>query len=182
MQANHKKSDPHCIWQRATCESFNMQFSAAQTQLLLLIHAAATWFMVGLIWFVQVVHYPLLARLPATERGTLANLHANLTSLVVAPMMLVEIASAALIAVIATHHGIRLSLAWAGIALIIALWLSTFLVQVPLHAKLQSGSDTAGASLVMTNWVRTFAWSARGIIAAILLLAAFSSHSSGEAQ
>ncbi|MCK6525129.1 hypothetical protein L6R49_27300, partial [Myxococcota bacterium] len=29
--------------------------------LLLLIHAAATWFMVGLIWFVQIVHYPLFS-------------------------------------------------------------------------------------------------------------------------
>ena len=30
--------------------------------LLLLLHAAATLFMTGLIWFVQVVHYPLFAR------------------------------------------------------------------------------------------------------------------------
>ena len=27
----------------------------------LIIHAAATWFMVGLIWFVQIVHYPMFA-------------------------------------------------------------------------------------------------------------------------
>lgn len=26
---------------------------------ILVVHAAATWFMVGLIWFVQVVHYEL---------------------------------------------------------------------------------------------------------------------------
>jgi hypothetical protein len=30
--------------------------------LLLLANAAATFFMVGVIWFVQVVHYPLFAR------------------------------------------------------------------------------------------------------------------------
>ncbi len=159
-----------------------MQFSAAQTHLLLIIHAAATWFMVGLIWFVQVVHYPLLARLPAAERSSLATLHANLTSLVVAPVMLIEVATAALIAVIAATHGIRLSFAWAGIALLIALWLSTFLVQVPLHAKLQGGSETAGASLVFTNWVRTLAWTLRGIIAAIILLAAVTPPPSGAAQ
>lgn len=29
---------------------------------LLLVHAAATWAMVGLVWFVQVVHYPLFAQ------------------------------------------------------------------------------------------------------------------------
>lgn len=30
--------------------------------ILLAVHVAATWFMVGLIWFVQLVHYPLFAR------------------------------------------------------------------------------------------------------------------------
>ena len=30
--------------------------------LLLLLHAGATFFMCGLIWFVQIVHYPLFAQ------------------------------------------------------------------------------------------------------------------------
>ena len=30
--------------------------------LILLIHTAATWYLVGLVWFVQVVHYPLFSR------------------------------------------------------------------------------------------------------------------------
>jgi len=135
--------------------------------------------MVGLIWFVQVVHYPMLARLSATDRGSLATLHANLTSLVVAPLMLVEISSAALIAAFALRHGISVPLALSGLALIMLLWLSTFLVQVPLHAKLQAGSSTAGGLLVATNWVRTVAWSLRGFVAAALLLTEVNRHLTG---
>jgi hypothetical protein len=36
-------------------------------KLLLLAHSAATLFLVGLIWFVQVVHYPLLAQVGTGE-------------------------------------------------------------------------------------------------------------------
>ncbi len=35
----------------------------------LVLGAAATWAMVGLIWFVQLVHYPLLARFSAATPG-----------------------------------------------------------------------------------------------------------------
>ena len=33
--------------------------------LLPIVHVLATWFMTGVIWFVQVVHYPLMARVGA---------------------------------------------------------------------------------------------------------------------
>ena len=36
-------------------------------EVLVVAHAAATLFMVGVIWFVQVVHYPLMARVSASE-------------------------------------------------------------------------------------------------------------------
>ncbi|MFY0528690.1 hypothetical protein ACN28I_37835 [Archangium gephyra] len=39
------------------------------TPLVLLAHAAATLFMVGLIWFVQVVHYPLFSRVVGPPRS-----------------------------------------------------------------------------------------------------------------
>ena len=53
---------------------------------------------------------------------------------------------------------------WAALAfgLVVVNWLSTGLVQVPLHRKLALGYD-AGAirRLVVTNWIRTVAWTAR---------------------
>jgi sterol desaturase/sphingolipid hydroxylase (fatty acid hydroxylase superfamily) len=56
---------------------------------------AATWFMVGLIWFVQVVHYPLFAAVPAGEPfAAYHRQHVRRTTWVVAPVMLVELVTA----------------------------------------------------------------------------------------
>lgn len=152
-----------------------MPITPPMLHLLLVVHAAATWFMCGLIWFVQVVHYPMLARLPAGDRPTLAATHANLTTLVVAPTMLIELATVVLLVLLPFVSGeggvpVRSSLAWLGLGLLGLVWVSTFFIQVPLHAQLQGGSDAAATSLVNTNWIRTFAWSARGILAATLLI------------
>ncbi|MEM9735245.1 MAG: hypothetical protein AAF908_01395, partial [Pseudomonadota bacterium] len=47
-------------------------------------------------------------------------------------------------------------------------WASTFFVQVPLHGKLERGHDaTLVRRLVMTNWLRTFLWTARGVLAVL---------------
>ena len=44
------------------------------------------------------------------------------------------------------------------------IWLSTMVLQVPCHRRLETGFDAAVARrLVRTNWVRTFAWTALGV-------------------
>jgi hypothetical protein len=64
------------------------------TALVLLAHAAATLFMVGLIWFVQVVHYPLFSRVGSDAFVPYAAAHGVLTTWVVGPPMLLEFATA----------------------------------------------------------------------------------------
>jgi hypothetical protein len=58
-----------------------------------------------------------------------------------------------------------------GLALIAAIWLSTFFVQVPLHGRLARDGHSAAVvdSLVRSNWIRTIAWTARAILAAWML-------------
>jgi hypothetical protein len=52
--------------------------------------------------------------------------------------------------------------------LVFLIWLSTFLLQVPIHKDLQSGKDFKRISrLVTTNWIRTIAWSIKAIIVTI---------------
>ena len=63
--------------------------------------------------------------------------------------------------------------AWArrGAALVLALWLTTALLSIPAHQRLASGFDSAAhRSLVRANWIRTLAWTARGLIAMAMLL------------
>ncbi len=55
----------------------------------------------------------------------------------------------------------------ASLVLLAVSWVSTFAVQVPLHRKLAGGFEAADhRRLVVTNWVRTAAWTLR---AALLL-------------
>lgn len=148
---------------------------------LLIAHAAVTWFMAGLIWFVQVVHYPLMRVVGTDSWIGYERSHQRRTTLVVAPAMLLEAATAAmLLPPIARSLPLaggsaelleRPSVAWLGAALLALIWLSTFLVQVPLHGRLERGfNQPAHRALVATNWVRTALWSARAVLAAALLV------------
>ena len=137
--------------------------------LLLLAHTAATLVMVGIIWFVQVVHYPLFARVGAASFATYSARHARLTGLVVGPPMLVEAATAVAL-VVSTPPELTGWLLWAGLALLAGIWLSTGLLQSPRHTQLGRGFDpSAHGSLVSSNWLRTVLWSLRGLVVLSIL-------------
>lgn len=134
------------------------------------LHAAATWGMVGLIWFVQLCHYPLFARVGAEAFDGYHAGHLPRTAVVVGPLMILELGTAvALVATAAPGDG---RLAWLGLGLLALVWLSTALVQVPAHRTLERGFEArAHRSLVRTNWIRTVAWSTRGVVALLLVAA-----------
>lgn len=136
---------------------------------LLLLHCAATLAMVGLIWFVQVVHYPLFSSVGQSPFPEYERLHQKRTTLVVAPLMLIEALTATLILTTDLSPSAR-DLAWIGWVLLVLIWLSTAFLQVPLHRRLAEGYDLlAVRRLVRTNWLRTSAWTLRGFIAVLLL-------------
>ncbi|MEM1011829.1 MAG: hypothetical protein AAGI46_06370, partial [Planctomycetota bacterium] len=57
-----------------------------------------------------------------------------------------------------------------GLILVIALWLSTALWQVPMHNRLASAYDPELARrLATSNWLRTILWTARGVLAAWMI-------------
>ncbi|MDX2029210.1 MAG: hypothetical protein SF339_00975 [Blastocatellia bacterium] len=134
-------------------------------RLLLLANVAATLYLVGLIWQVQIVHYPLFAQVGDAGFATYARLHSNLITLVVGPPMLLEAATTALLL---AHRpaNIPFSAALLGAVLLAAIWLSTMFLQAPQHNRLAAGFDVeAHRFLVFSNWIRTLAWSARGALA-----------------
>ena len=59
-------------------------------RLVLLANMASTLMLVGMIWFVQVVHYPQFARVGAERFTQYQSEHVRLTTWVVALPMLVE--------------------------------------------------------------------------------------------
>ena len=124
------------------------------------MHAAATWALVGLIWTVRLVHYPLFVRVGTEAFRAYHARHTRQITWVVAPLMATEL----LTAVLLFAGGLREGWLLASFAPLAFNWLSTGLIQVPLHHRLAKGFDAeAHRRLVNTNWGRTAAWSIRGV-------------------
>ncbi len=125
--------------------------------------------MTGLIWFVQVVHYPLMQLVGREGFVEYSQKHQANTSLVVGPLMLIEVVTAALL--LDQDAQLRVSwLFWASCGLLVVAWVSTAVWQIPLHQQLLAGYDEGHVrALVSSNWIRTIAWTGRGLIVAYLV-------------
>lgn len=137
---------------------------------LLAAQAVASGMMAGIIWFVQVVHYPLFA---AADGPGYALENQRRTSWVVLPPMLVEAVAAAWL-VVQPPAAVGRGAAVVGLAMVGLLWLSTLAVQMPLHARLAREGHVPAtvAALVRSNWLRTVLWTARALLAAGMLAVA----------
>jgi len=139
----------------------------------LVANLAATWMMVGVIWFVQRVHYPLLA-LVGTERASRVALqHQSRTAQVVAVPMAIEGVST-LILLVDRPAAVNWALPWCAAVLLAVALCCTVLLSVPLHTQMAAAPTTAtGQRLVRTNWPRTIAWTTRGALVAIMAVQAW---------
>ena len=130
------------------------------------IHLAVTWMLVGLIWVVQVLCYPQFLRVGKSEFTDYHFAHCLRIGLIVAPLLFVE----AVTAVWLVYLGGNTSFI-ASACLIPLVWLSTAVFQAPLHTKLMRGFDAQLIRrLIVTNWVRTLAWTARGVLVSLSVL------------
>ena len=132
------------------------------------LHDAVTWYLVGVIWLVQLVHYPMFEYL---DWATFARSHAFHTAAItiaVLPGMLLELYLAS---IILFRRGPTDLPALLGFCLVILIWAMTFFVMVPIHGQLgvQGYQLRLIQSLIRWNWVRTIAWTVRGLIAAFWL-------------
>ena len=127
-----------------------------------IVNLIATWYMVGLIWMVQIVHYKMFDRVGVEQFQQYEADHNRLITPIVGVPMLFELATAVLLLVSAPDSFPR----WAaivGLVLIALIWLSTVLLQIPCHNQLLNGFDELTyRRLVSSNWIRTVLWTARG--------------------
>ncbi len=139
---------------------------------LLAIHLAATAGMMGVIWFVQLVQYPLFALVDTAGFTAFEAAHQRRTSMVVGPLMGVE-GVAALAIIIWLRDTVGLALPLTGLALLAVIHASTTFVQVPAHMRLADGFDAAThRRLVRSNWVRTIGWTTRTVLAGAMIVVA----------
>ncbi|HPE84768.1 MAG TPA: hypothetical protein PLO43_01135 [Chlamydiales bacterium] len=134
----------------------------------LLVHTAATWVMVGIMWFVQTVHYPLYRKI---HEGFVSyeRCHLRRAAWLMGPVMIVEVITA-LFLIGLSPSAVLTKLASINFVLLILIWVSTCLFQVQQHQMLSIRfSRKIHHNLLNTNWVRTALWTARGILVLVML-------------
>lgn len=131
-----------------------------------LTQLACTLMMSGLIWMVQLVHYPLMAYVNHAEFTAYSLRHTASITWLVGPLMLAEAVTALVFLYTAKKHlGFSDMWAWLGLGLLLIIWASTAFLQVPCHEVLTQRFDAGVLErLVASNWVRTVAWSLRSCI------------------
>lgn len=129
--------------------------------LLFFLNVISAFLLTGVIWTIQIVHYPSFHYIDKLSFTNFHNFHERRISIIVMPLMLIE-----LITSIALYIHNMWSIIFALNLLIVGLiWCSTFFVQVPIHSILSEKKDkNLIEKLVNTNWIRTFLWSIRMLL------------------
>ena len=123
------------------------------------LHLAITSALIGLIWTIQIVKYPGFRYVLTENFAAYHDHHARSITWVVLPLMVSEL-------------GLVSWLAWENdftwqhlipLLLVIGIWASTFLIQVPLHQRLTERKEEADIEkLIRSNWIRTILWTLEG--------------------
>jgi hypothetical protein len=136
----------------------------SQVKLLLLLSLVVTAFLTGLIWFVQVVHYPGFQKVGEPSFVNYHHFHTSATGLVVVVPMLLELVLAAVLVGLDSNR-----LEWLSLGLVLAVWLLTFALIVPVHGRLESGFDLGAArKLVQLNLIRALLWTSKLLVVGLL--------------
>lgn len=136
---------------------------------MIVLNLFATSAMFGIIWMVQLVHYPMFQGIHVNSFQHWHRFHSNKITFIVAPLMICELILSVLLCWSRPETLFILSL-----VLTVAIWLTTFGVSVPLHNRLAKilvedvgERDLLITRLIRTNWSRTILYSVK--VAAALL-------------
>ncbi len=129
--------------------------------LLIVLHIVSTSIMVGVIWVMQLLHYPALLYVKNETFRQFQNFHMTKISIIVVPIMLIELVSGFIIYL----QGERSFEFLASFVLMIILWIMTGLIFTKFHSKLRKSKDIRIINkMIFLNWYRTLFWSMRLII------------------
>lgn len=128
------------------------------------VHFGLAGFLAGLIWVIQILHYPAFLAIRENDFRKFHADHSRRISFIVGPIMVAELVTAGLLAVQS-----RQLFFVANFGLVVLTWLCTFLVSVPIHNSLAlaqvESQDLRGGiqKLIRTNWPRTILWTIRWV-------------------
>lgn len=119
-----------------------------------IIHLLATFFMLGLIWTIQWVHYPSFIYIDKTKEIDFQTFHMQRITMIVMPIMIIELLS--LLYLVTFDYQISHLILF---SLTLIIWLITFFCNVPVHNRLiQNYRKEDLKKLVLLNWPRTILW------------------------
>lgn len=138
------------------------------TQLILVSHLVSTFALLGLIWTIQCVHYPAFRYVSSENFPAFHKFHSQQITLIVAPLMLLELFTAAALYFKSSNHSL-FSYGFLNFASVGLLWVLTAFVSVPLHNQLAQGLQLDVVNkLIISNWPRTILWTLRALVWAYL--------------
>ena len=158
-----------------------MQSLEENRRLIVIAHLSATLFMVGLIWTIHYVHYPLFAKVGEQTYVDFQTAHVErIGKLLLLPWLTEGVTLIAILALafLGTHKALRIPTLINSAAMAVVLVISGFW-SAPAHGKLADGFDKAVHDQLMTaNLIRTLAWSLCGICAIWIALSTWNNKNS----
>ena len=140
------------------------------SEIIILIHVWATLLITGVIWFLQIVHYPLLQHVTRDGFSHYVYKHSQRAGCVIAPLMFLETLTAVLLLWWAPAE-IPPEVVWLGLGLIVVILAVTTFLQVPQLEKLTYGfKEEAFSALVRNHWLRTVVWTLRSLLVLWILI------------
>lgn len=140
--------------------------------LLLLLNLIFSSMLSGLIWLVQLVHYPGFLLVGKEAGAAYQQHHTRSISWVVVPLMLAELVVAIWLLFTPFLFQVLTYLNYASFSFLLIIWVATFLGAVPLHNRLSGHgyNNTTILKLLKINWVRTICWTFRTLLLLLLIL------------
>ena len=132
----------------------------------LLGHLIFTSIMTGVIWVIQIVHYPSFHFIEKELYTAFQKFHMNKISIIVMPIMLAELITGIMLFLDKSSKSPFLTI---SIIILVLIWLITGVFFTKAHNELIAGyQELVVNQLVAMNWIRTLLWTLR-----LLLLTCF---------
>ena len=137
-----------------------------QNNFVLLGHLIFTSIMTGVIWVIQIVHYPSFHFIEKELYTAFQKFHMNKISIIVIPIMLAELITGVMLLLDKSSRSPFLIISF---VILVLIWLITGVFFSKAHNELMTGyQELVVNQLVVMNWIRTLLWTLR-----LLLLTCF---------
>ncbi len=137
---------------------------------ILLANLVLSAYLTGLIWTIQIVHYPAFEFLSKKNFHSFHSFHSERITWIVAIPMLLELSLSIALLFFSSPH-LPLWSSYMLLSFCLMAWYLTFFLAIPVHNQLSQDFQTSHIKrLLQINWGRTAAWSLRMLLIFYLLL------------